>query len=82
MPRGPPREEPARATAAEADRCDQRCVHCQSLSVHVGPVTLRFAPEAAESLWNTLGEALFKLHGEAKSEPRLRLATMRGQGTA
>ena len=60
----------------------QRCVHCQSLSVHVGPVTLRFAPEAAESLWNTLGEALFKLHGEAKSEPRLRLATMRGQGTA
>ena len=60
----------------------QRCVHCQSLSVHVGPVTLRFAPEAAESLWNTLGEALFVLDREEKSEPRLRLATMRGQGTA
>jgi hypothetical protein len=62
----------------------QRCVHCQSLSLHVGPVTLRFAPEAAESLWNTLGEALLVMHSAEteKKEPRLRLATMRGQGTA
>jgi hypothetical protein len=60
----------------------ERCVHCSSLSVHVGPVTLRFAPEAAESLWNTLGEALCVLHDDKKREPVLRLATMRGQGTA
>ena len=60
----------------------QRCVHCGSLSLHVGPVTLRFAPEAAEALWNTLGEALFVLHGEMRSEPELRLLNMRGQGTA
>src|SRR4051812_14808019 len=60
----------------------QRCARCGSLSLHVGPVTLRFAPEAAEGLWNTLGEALFLLHGELKSEPALRLLTMRGQGTA
>jgi hypothetical protein len=60
----------------------QRCVRCNSLSLHVGPVTLRFAPEAAEGLWNTLGEALFALHGELESEPKLRLLTMRGQGMA
>jgi hypothetical protein len=60
----------------------QRCVHCSSLSLHVGPVTLRFAPEAAESLWNTLGEALFALHDELKSEPALRLLRMQGQGSA
>ena len=60
----------------------QRCVHCNSLSLHVGPVTLRFAPEAAESLWNTLGEALFTLHGDLMSDPQLRLAAMRGQGSA
>jgi hypothetical protein len=60
----------------------QRCARCGSLSMHVGPVTLRFAPEAAESLWNTLGEALFALHADMKSEPDLTLLTMRGQGTA
>lgn len=60
----------------------QRCIHCNSLSLHVGPVTLRFAPEAAESLWNTLGEALFTLHDELRDDPRLRLMAMRGQGTA
>jgi hypothetical protein len=60
----------------------QRCIHCNSLSLHVGPVTLRFAPEAAESLWNTLGEALYVLHGERDSEPKLRLLNMRGQGSA
>jgi hypothetical protein len=60
----------------------QRCARCGSLSLHVGPVTLRFAPEAAEGLWNTLGEALCVLHADLKSEPELRLLTMRGQGTA
>lgn len=60
----------------------QRCVHCQSLSVHVGPVTLRFAPEAAESLWNTLGEALFVLHAERKEEAPFSLANIRSQGSA
>jgi hypothetical protein len=60
----------------------QRCVHCNSLSLHVGPVTLRFAPEAAESLWTTLGEALFTLQGEVAADPQLRLMAMRGQGTA
>lgn len=42
----------------------QRCLHCNCVAVHVGPVTLRFDPGAVESLWNTLGLALTRLERE------------------
>jgi hypothetical protein len=42
----------------------QRCVHCNCVALHVGPVTLRFDTGAAESLWNTLGQALTRLEME------------------
>lgn len=46
----------------------QRCVHCNCVAVHVGPVTLRFDAGAAESLWNTLGQALIRLEQELGEE--------------
>lgn len=46
----------------------QRCVHCGTLSLHVGPVSLRFDPGALESLWSTLGEALLQLHVDLHAE--------------
>lgn len=45
----------------------QHCVHCNCVAVHVGPVTLRFDAGAAESLWNTLGQALVRLELELSS---------------
>jgi hypothetical protein len=42
----------------------QHCVHCNCIALHVGPVTLRFDAGAAESLWNTLGQALVRLELE------------------
>jgi hypothetical protein len=55
----------ARSAAAHV----QRCVHCNCVAVHVGPVTLRFDPGAAESLWCTLGQALTRLERELTDEP-------------
>lgn len=46
----------------------QHCVHCSCVALHVGPVTLRFDASAAESLWNTLGQALVRLELDASSE--------------
>jgi hypothetical protein len=46
----------------------QHCVHCNCVALHVGPVTLRFDAAAAESLWNTLGQALVRLELESSSE--------------
>jgi hypothetical protein len=57
----------------------QRCVHCNCVALHVGPVTLRFDAGAAESLWNTLGQALMRLELEDELAPQLR---MKPQGTA
>jgi hypothetical protein len=47
----------------------QRCSHCNTLSLHVGPLTLRFDAEGAESFWNTLGQALLALHAQRIDEP-------------
>ena len=47
----------------------QRCVHCNCIAIHVGPVTLRFDASAAESLWNTLGQGLTRLETQLASEP-------------
>ncbi len=56
----------------------QRCLHCGTLSMHVGPLTLRFDPGALESLWSTLGEALLQLHVDLNTDsapqPRARRA--------
>jgi hypothetical protein len=46
----------------------QRCSHCDTLSLHFGPVTLRFDPETAEAIWNTLGQALLTLHARRQEE--------------
>jgi hypothetical protein len=48
----------------------QRCSHCNTLSLHFGPLTVRFDPESAEGLWNTLGEALMTLHARREQENR------------
>ena len=49
----------------------QRCVHCNCIAIHVGPVTLRFDASAAESLWNTLGQGLTRLESQLSDEPML-----------
>lgn len=47
----------------------QRCVHCDCIAIHVGPVTLRFDASAASSLWNTLGQALTRLELRKHEQP-------------
>jgi hypothetical protein len=59
----------------------QRCADCGTLSLHMGAVTLRFAPAALESVWSTLGEALLVLHRELDPEPAV-LGNVRARGTA
>ena len=54
----------ARSSAAHV----QRCVHCNCVALNVGPVTLRFDTSAAESLWNTLGQALARLEADLGDE--------------
>ena len=46
----------------------QRCTHCNTLSLHFGPLTVRFDAESVESIWNTLGEALISLHAKREAE--------------
>ncbi|MFT3925650.1 MAG: hypothetical protein QM778_24125 [Myxococcales bacterium] len=46
----------------------QRCAHCNTLSLHFGPLTLRFDAESVESVWNTLGQALLVLHARREQE--------------
>jgi len=60
----------------------QRCVHCNCIALHVGPVTLRFDDSAAESLWNTLGQALTRLERELSGEATHALASLKPHGTA
>jgi hypothetical protein len=59
----------------------QRCVHCNCVALHVGPVTLRFDASAAESLWNTLGQGLTRLERELSREPAPLLG-FKSQGSA
>jgi hypothetical protein len=40
----------------------QRCRDCGTVAIHLGATTVRLAPEACESLWATLTEALTELH--------------------
>ena len=42
----------------------QRCGKCGALSLHLGPLTLRFDAAALESLWNVIGQALIQLHDD------------------
>ena len=42
----------------------QRCEHCASLALHLGPVTLRFDQGALESVWYLLGQALASVGDE------------------
>lgn len=50
----------------------QRCTHCECISVHVGPTTLRLDAHALESLWLALGEAVAALHLPKDAERRVR----------
>ena len=48
----------------------QRCSHCNTLSLHLGPLTVRFDAASVESIWNTLGQALLTLHAEEEARGR------------
>lgn len=70
------------STIATGSVCQvQRCQHCASLSLVVGPITLRFDPAALESVWNTLGEALTALRREVPDE-KILLAKTPTRGSA
>lgn len=60
----------------------QRCVDCNCVALHVGPVTLRFDAGAAESLWRTLGEALSQLSSELRTEVSPSLLGAKTHGSA
>jgi hypothetical protein len=55
----------------------QRCRHCNTLSLHVGALTLRFDAESAEAMWATLGEALLVLHARRQDEHEEQLRSLR-----
>ena len=40
----------------------QRCVDCGCISIHMGPVTVRFDDHGLEALWSVLGDACAILH--------------------
>ena len=48
----------------------QRCTHCNTVSLHLGPFTVRFDAASVESIWNTLGQALLTLHAEEDARGR------------
>ncbi len=48
----------------------QRCTHCGTVSLHLGPLTVRFDAASVESIWNTLGQALLTLHAEEDARAR------------
>lgn len=60
----------------------QQCSHCETVSVHLGAISLRFHASALESLWNVLGLSLMKLHQEAQREAAVQLSTMGRPGEA
>jgi hypothetical protein len=49
----------------------QRCAKCGALSLHLGPLTLRFDAAALESLWNVIGQALLQLHDDEEERAPL-----------
>jgi non-ribosomal peptide synthetase component F len=56
----------------------QRCAHCNTLSLHFGPITLRFDAATVEEVWNTLGQALLRLHAHAQAHNEERVDTWEG----
>ena len=40
----------------------QRCADCGCISIHMGPVTVRFDDYGLEALWSVLGDACAVLH--------------------
>lgn len=77
-----PEECRMRTLAKSSSAHVQRCVCCNCIALHVGPVTLRFDAGAAESLWNTLGQALMQLEGELCEESAHPLLGFKTQGSA
>ncbi len=49
----------------------QRCVDCQCLSLHLGPVTVRLDDESLEALWSALGDALALSLAASHAQPRI-----------
>ncbi|WP_224369179.1 hypothetical protein [Hyalangium versicolor] len=47
----------------------QCCAHCASISIHIGPVSVRMDEQALRSLWLTLGDAVEKLDRDQTSVP-------------
>lgn len=43
----------------------EQCVQCRNLTLHMGALSIRLQPAAAESLWATLGEALHALREQS-----------------
>lgn len=60
----------------------QQCSHCDTVSVHLGAISLRFHAAALESLWNVLGMALIKLHQNAQNEAAVQISTIGRPGEA
>jgi hypothetical protein len=58
----------------------QRCVHCNCVAVHLGPITVRIDPHALEALWAVLGEAAIELR-EQQQQSQARGSMVAG-GTA
>jgi hypothetical protein len=50
----------------------QRCTECNGVSIHLGPITVRVAPEALEALWLVLGEATAALDAQQRANVALR----------
>lgn len=49
----------------------QRCEHCGSVSIHMGPMSVRLDDRALRSLWITLGDAVETLDRE-RTAPRMK----------
>lgn len=49
--------------------CVEECTHCGSLSLHIGPVSLRLEPHAFRLLTATLEEAAKRLDARNASTP-------------
>ena len=59
---------PRRSRLAEGPFASVDTCSCGTLHLTVGALTLRLEPEVAESIWNTLGQALQHLSEPAADE--------------
>ncbi|WP_437298221.1 hypothetical protein [Sorangium sp. So ce426] len=46
----------------------QRCLDCGSISIHLGPISVRLDDSSLEALWAVLGEATAELHARKTTE--------------